>query len=97
MGLTRFQKSIIFRSKCIAKFSYIKWHVHKTICWTEDHIFEYVILDTEGYEHPAYLDTYRVLIDDYWLPLQRTDFDMLFIDIAIWRDNQIDSILEDNL
>ena len=95
MGLTRFQKSIIFRGKCIAQFSFFKWYDHKTISWTKDHIFEYVILETEGYEHPGYLKTHRVLIDNFWLPLAETEFIMHFDDFAVWRDKQIDSILND--
>jgi len=101
--MTIFQKSIIFKGKCVAPFGYFKPKNNRQlgigsnqlIFWNQNDIFEYVILETEGYEHPGYFNTHRVLIDGYWLPLPETEFNMLFIDIAKWREKQIDSILND--
>lgn len=95
--MTRFQNSIIFRGKCVAQFAYVtQLHNGNFIKWGKNDSFEYVILDTKDYNTPLQrLNTHRILIDGYWLPMFQSGFDMHFYDLSKWREIQIDSILED--
>lgn len=93
--MTRFQKSIIFKGVCVAERTYLTEHNGKLHLCKKGEVFEYVILDTEGYEFPSIFNTHRVLIKDYWFPLMEVGFNMHFIDMSKWREKQIDLILED--